>query len=130
MTFSGQVVSGLGNGAKFLGLDWVRRALREGLGLEPFPGTLNLRVPPAARDRLVAQRERFVRIADAASPDCPGYLRRVSLCAHGRSCAEVWLILPEKAVYNDVLEFIAAVRLRDHLRLSDGDVVEAILEVD
>jgi riboflavin kinase len=130
MTFAGQVVTGLGNGAKFLRLAWVRRELREKLGLEPFPGTLNLRVLPTARANLVAQRERFVRITDPSSPDCPGYLLRVSLRANGRVCGEVWLILPEKTIHDDVLEFIAAVRLREHMRLSDGDVVEAVLESD
>ena len=128
MKFSGQVVSGIGQGARFLALDWVAAQLQQQFGLTPFPGTLNLRVSPEIRQRLFEQRQEFLRIADPASPDCPGYLQKVILRANGRSCESAYLILPEKTMYEDVLEIIAAVSLRDHLLLSDGDPVEVETE--
>ena len=120
----GTVVSGLGRGAEFLALGWVASQLHQHLGLTPFPGTLNLRVEPAARAELWARRRQFLRIAHPASPDCPGYLTKVSLRANGRSVDSAWLILPEKTIYDDVIEIIAATSLRDALALSDGDPVE------
>ena len=74
MTITGTVVSGLGQGAQFLALEWVACELREKLGLTPFPGTLNLRIVAEARAALFDRRAEFLRIADPSSPECPGYL--------------------------------------------------------
>jgi riboflavin kinase, archaea type len=134
MQFRGQVVSGIGQGAQFLALDWVAAQLRQHLGLTPYPGTLNLRVSAAIRESLFQRRQEFLRIvgphADPASPDCPGYLKEVTLRANGRDSESAYLILPEKSMYQDVLEIIAAVSLRDDLSLSDGVTVEVALELD
>ena len=40
----GVVFSDLGRAGEFLGLGWVRDAIRERVGFDPYPGTLNLRV--------------------------------------------------------------------------------------
>jgi riboflavin kinase len=124
MKLTGIVGSGIGQGAQFLALDWVQSQLRRHLDLTPFPGTLNIRVAPAVRDELFAQRERFLRIADPASPDCPGYLKKVTLHAHGRFVDVAWVILPEKTMHTDVIEVISTVNLRQHLALNDGDSVD------
>src|SRR5579864_2735518 len=91
----GSVSSGLGRGAQFLSIAWVRRELRQKLGLDPFPGTLNLQVPPAVWSALHARRNSFLKIADPSSPNCPGFLKRVILRANGRLCDSAFLILPE-----------------------------------
>ena len=122
MKISGVVSSGLGQGAQFLAVDWVVRELRSQLGLAPFPGTLNLRVKSEEREALFARRHEFIKIADPSS-DCPGYVMKLILHANGRS-AGAYLILPEKSQYNDVLETIAAAKLRESLAIDDGDVVE------
>jgi riboflavin kinase, archaea type len=123
MKLTGIVTSGVGEGAKFLALTWVARELQEKLSLTPFPGTLNLRVAPGARAALFARRHEFIKITDPSSPDCPGYVTRVTVRTNGRF-AESYLILPEKSQYADVLEILSAVNLRQHLALKDGDVVE------
>ena len=128
MTFVGRVVSGTGQGAQFLVLGWVAAQLQEHLSLTPFPGTLNLRVSTEIRQSLFERRKEFLRISDPASPDCPGYVKKVTLHANGRTCETAYLILPEKTMYHDVLEIVAAVSLREHLLLSDGDAVE--VEID
>src|SRR5262245_44832979 len=79
----GLVCSGLGRGRDFLSVEWVRRQLREKIGLEPFPGTLNLKVSAAARSSLYAKRDSFVKISDNSPASCAGYLRRVLLRANG-----------------------------------------------
>lgn len=124
MTCQGRVASGAGQGAKFLSLDWVREALRRHLALAPFPGTLNLLVLPEIRNELFARRETFLRIADPSSPDCPGYVKKVTLRANGRACHSAYLILPELTMYQDVLEIISEHPLRETLALADGDFVE------
>ena len=121
---TGHVASGVGRGAEFLRVEWVLEELRQKLNLIPFPGTLNLRVEPEARETLYARRESFLRIADPSDPTCPGYLQRVTLRANGRVTGSAYLILPELTMYKDVLEVIAADNLREKLSLKDGDPVE------
>jgi riboflavin kinase, archaea type len=123
-TTIGHVASGLGQGAEFLRIGWVLEELRQKLGLIPFPGTLNLRVPAAAREAVFARRESFLRIADPDAPTCPGYLCRVTLRANGLVCHSAYLILPELTMYKDVLEVIAEKNLRQTLALQDGDPIE------
>ena len=123
MKFSGQLETGIGTGAQFLALDWVREQLRQSLDLVPFPGTLNLRVAPEVRRELFSQRSKFLRIADPASPDCPGYLKAVTLRANGRVVTSAYIILPEKTMHQNALEVISSVRLRDHLAVQDGDSI-------
>ena len=134
MTFTGHVVSGIGQGAQFLALDWVAAQLRQHLDLAPFPGTLNLRVSPEIRRSLFDRRQEFLRIADPhsgpASPDCPGYLKEITLRANARMYRPAYFILPEKTIHQDVLELIAAVSLREALALQDGDPVAVDSRLD
>jgi len=130
MKCEGRVASGAGQGAKFLALDWVQAQLRRHLALVPFPGTLNLQVPPEVRDALFAQRKQLLRIADPSAPDCPGYLKQATLRANGRVCASAYVILPELTMYRDVLEIISRDSLREALDLKDGDPVEVEMDLD
>ena len=113
----------MGRGAQFLSIDWVRRELRRNLDIDPFPGTLNIKVPAAVWSALYAQRNSFLKIFDPSSPNCPGFLKRVVLRANGRLCDSAFLILPEATMHKDVLEIIAAENLREKLALRDGDRV-------
>jgi CTP-dependent riboflavin kinase len=42
LTITGRLASGLGEGAAFTGLPWAREQFIARLGLDPFPGTVNL----------------------------------------------------------------------------------------
>ena len=117
----GIVASGLGRGAQFVGLDWVRRQLRQKLSLDPFPGTLNLVISADVWLALYNRRSTFLKIADPSSANCPGFLKAVTLRAHGLICPLAYVILPELTEYQDVLEIIAAENLREKLGLEDGD---------
>lgn len=123
LNLDGSVLSGLGRGAQFLALEWVRLELRLKLALECFPGTLNLRISEQVWSELYARRNSFLKIADPSSASCPGFLKGVTLRAHGRVYSPAYLILPELTMYKDVLEIIAADHLRQKLGLQDGDVV-------
>jgi len=122
-SISGIVFSGLGQGAQFLGIEWVRRELRDKLGLNCFPGTLNLRIPEKSWSEIHARRNDFLKISGPDSGNCPGFLKHVKLQANGRANEAAYLILPELTVYKDVLEIISADNLRQALGLTDGDLV-------
>ena len=119
----GSVASGLGRGAQFLGLEWVRSQLREKLSLDPYPGTLNLVVRADGWSALYARRKTFLKIADPSASNCPGFLKSVVLRGEEFFYPSAYLILPELTMYKDVLEIIAAENLREKLRLKDGDRV-------
>ncbi len=45
----GKVVSGVGRGSWFMGLDWVKQQIFEELGFEAYKGTLNLKLDDEAK---------------------------------------------------------------------------------
>jgi CTP-dependent riboflavin kinase len=118
----GAVLSGVNEGAYFLGLGWVRDAVRGITGFDPYPGTLNVRLQ--GTDALV--RWRAIRKAAGvplAPPDpgtCGGRLLPALVEARVRAA----VVIPDVTRYGeDVLEVIAPVHLRALLGLRDGDRV-------
>ncbi|MBM3390376.1 MAG: CTP-dependent riboflavin kinase [Betaproteobacteria bacterium] len=117
----GETCSGLGEGASFTALEWVRREFLAKLGFEPYPGTFNLRMGgPAWEDaRRVMAREAGIAI----TPE-PGFC--AAKCFHvvvaGRITGAV--VFPEVAGYPaDKFEVISAVPMRQALGVADGDRV-------
>ena len=114
----GEVVSGLGEGAYY-----VRQyapLIREYLGFEPYPGTLNVRVlfPKTVFDALCNARPVII----------PGFTRE------GRTFGDVKayrvridgvegaIVIPSRTVHPPkIAEIVAPVNLRKKLGLNDGD---------
>lgn len=115
----GQVVTGKGEATFFTQAEWARAAFQELVGIDPWPGTLNLQVLGA--DHLAAWAE--VRqapglVLKAPNPEwCDGRLYPGRLAGH----IDVAAVVPDVASYpDDQLEIIAAVHLRGALGVSDG----------
>lgn len=123
---SGEVSAGQGRGASFTRLPWAREQFLARLGIDPFPGTLNLRLGTAGASAAWVQR--------AAGPGLP------VLPADGRACAArcypvrarsrdggpvtAAVVMPEVKDYPaGQLEVIASVSLREVLGVGDGDRV-------
>lgn len=127
MSFSivGRVQSGLGKGARFTALPWVERQFRHTLGIDPFPGTLNLRVEPvAAAEWALLAGSPGLRLLPERPTDCAARCFPVRASVPGRSPITASIVLPEVSGYPlDQVEVVAAVCLREALRLGDGDVV-------
>lgn len=117
----GIVQSGVGEGAYFVGLAWVRMGVRELIGIEPYAGTLNVRLADAGmlgRWREIRQRPGLLLKPPPTAP-CGGQLFSVVV---GDVPAAV--VVPDVTRYgDDLLEVIAAVHLRTRLGLRDGDMV-------
>ncbi|WP_456421651.1 DUF120 domain-containing protein [Thermococcus sp.] len=114
----GEVVSGLGEGAYY-----VRQyapLIREYLGFEPYPGTLNVRVlfPKTVFDALCNARPVII----------PGFTKE------GRTFGDVKayrvridniegaIVIPSRTVHPPkIAEIVAPVNLRERLKLRDGD---------
>ncbi len=128
----GVVFSDLGRAGAFLGVDWVRQAVRDRLGFDPYPGTLNLR--PSGDDLSLWEevRRNGARIV-LPSPDpgfCDAFLYKGFL-EDGASTAgpreRVAAVVPEVKDYPaDKLELIAAVSLKRTRSVRDGDELTVV----
>ena len=118
----GRVIDGFGEAASFMALPWVLDGVRQALGFDPYPGTLNVRlldVETLLRWGEIRKRA-TLRLAPPAPDQCGGDL--VPLVVAPDISAAV--IVPDVTRYDgDVLEVIAAVHLRSRLRLRDGSVL-------
>ena len=121
----GVVFSDLGRAQAFLGIDWVRNAIRDRVGFEPYPGTLNIRADGADLARWEQVRHQGGKII-LPSPDpafCnaflfPGFARGWRSGARER----VAVVVPEVNEYPaDKLELIAAVSFKQAHSVRDGD---------
>ena len=123
--FEGIVVTGEGNGKKYLGLSWVKRQIEEKLGYTPYLGTLNLTLTKESiqRKRLL-EKKKGVTICPAEGY-CVGFLFKA--CIKSLDCA---VVLPEVKGYpENVLEIVAPLNLRETMNLKDGDGVIVSVQV-
>ena len=133
-TIDGVLRDGLRVAAGFTELPWVRAQFRERLGLDIWPGTVNLQVSDPEGLALLAR----LRAADGdeaqalggvpIEPPETGYC--VGWCYPARlGPLPAAIVMPHVADYPpDKLELIAAVRVRDALGLEPGDRVTVMLE--
>ncbi len=118
-TIKGIVQDGLGQGGSFTQLDWVRKQFRDKLGFDPYPGTLNVRVPDM---KILATWQTRPCIAiDPAPGFCAARCYRVRL---NQTAVAVWIIPVVPGYPNDVMELMAPNCLRDILGVKSGDTLE------
>jgi HAD superfamily hydrolase (TIGR01509 family) len=118
----GRVVTGAGQGAGFTQLDWARTQFIEQVGIDPYPGTLNLLLDAASSSRWNAVRVTAGRtISPPPGQGCTA--RCIPVRIAGRLPGAI--IVPDVAGYDlQQVEVIAAVPLRLELGLDDGADVE------
>ena len=130
----GVVFSDLGRAEAFLGVDWVRNAIREGVGFDPYPGTLNIRADGADLARWGRVRQQAGRIV-LRSPDpafCnaflfPGFVQGWDSGAEARE--RVAVVVPEVEEYPaDKLELIAAISFKQARSVRDGDELTVVFD--
>jgi len=132
LQIKGVLRDGLGVAASFTTLPWVHEQFTRKLGLEIYPGTVNLQVPDASGQALLARR-RDGQVSDEAGavllrgvpidPPEPGYCVGWAYPARLGDLPAA-IIVPHVPDYPpDKLELVAAVRVRDALSLAAGDMV-------
>ncbi len=125
LTLDGKVVSGQGNGRKYIALPWVTQQIEEKLGFTPYIGTLNIQLSKKSkRQKKLLEKAKSVTICPAEGY-CVGLL--VKAHVNGLECA---VVLPQVEGYpENLLEVIASVNLRETLKLKDGDSVTVTVNV-
>jgi len=121
LCIEGKVFSGIGEGANFVKLPWVRRQIIEKLGFTPFAGTLNIRVAEdGTKLKKLLGKARATEILPVA-----GFHRGKCFKAYLAGSLECAIVIPEVARYPEgIIEIISSANLREKLRLKDNDVVE------
>lgn len=118
------VFSGLGEGSYYVSLEGYRKQFIEKLGIDPFPGTLNLRV--LKEDMMIKKRldkEEGIKIDGFSTEKRTFGSARAFKCKINRIPA--FVVIPQRTHYpGDVLEIISDKKLREVLNLKDGDLVE------
>ena len=126
---TGRLIKGRGEGAGFTQLPWVKEAFTRILGFEPYPGTVNLRVDLSHEAKDVLRSIRESEGILMPPPEGSGFC--AARCFRGRLGAgcSAGLVIPEvEGYYEDVLELVAPVSVRETLGVSEGDPIE--VEID
>lgn len=123
----GVVVDGVREGAKYVSL--YSYIIRNVLGLEPYPGTLNIKLPNELLQfikRLLHKCVPFYIIPPPGRNLGGAFSWRAYLRFKER-CVFVYVVKPEKTIHGeDVIEVISDKYLRGELGIKTGDVVEVI----
>lgn len=121
MELTGRVVSGIGRGASYIGMNAYQNRFRKALGFEPYPGTLNITVD-------VADREAFQDAVEGVAIDSfviddEEYSAVTAYPAEIDGVDVAVLDLEITDHPDSIVEIIAPVNLREELGLEDGDTV-------
>lgn len=120
---SGTVASGKGLGATFTRTDWALKILEDEYGIDPYPGTLNLKVSKTSLSgwQSLTARGRLFTAPSAEWCDAKCFAVRLE---HGHTQAKGVIVLPLVHDYPaDQIEIVAEVNLRSHFAIDDGDVI-------
>jgi riboflavin kinase len=116
ITLNGKVISGEGNGKKYLSLPWVKKQIEEKLGFTPYLGTLNLELSneSMAKQKLLEKANALTILPPQGY--CAGLVFKA--CISGTECG---IVIPQVKNYpKSLLEIIAPENLREKFHLNDG----------
>lgn len=120
LTLRGIVISGKGEGKKYLALHWVKNQIEGKLGFTPYEGTLNLKLSQE-NAKLREELER-VEALEICPPKgyCVGMIFRAKIDTY-----ECGVIIPKTESYpKNIIEIVAHEKLRRKLDLKNGDEVK------
>jgi riboflavin kinase len=120
---AGRVISGVGEGSYYMGKRGYREQFERELGFDPYPGTLDIKLDKASLElkamltQLPGKQVEGFRTSERTFGPVKFFPAKLK-------DKEAALILPLRSHYADVVELIAPKKLRESLKLKDGDVVQ------
>ena len=120
---AGRVISGVGDGSYYMSQRGYRKQFERELGFDPYPGTLDIKLDEASLELRAMLTQLPGRQAEGfrTSERTFGPVKFFPAKLKDKEAA---LILPLRGHYTDVVELIAPKKLRESLKLKDGDVVQ------
>lgn len=117
----GKLVSGLGEGKKYIGLKVYQEVFEELLGFQPFPGTLNLEVNKAERRKFEKEHD-TLEIREVYKDD--KRLSNIDVTPCKIQGIDAGLLRLEFTDHPEsIAELVAPINLRKELNLEDGDKI-------
>ena len=128
-TLFGRLATGIGQGEHFTRLDWARAQFIDRLGIDPYPGTVNMIVddPNSMPVWVRIKRTPGIRIDNPGDGphDCDARCYPVTVA--GRIDGAI--VVPEVDNYPSAqVEIIADISVRAALGIEDGDPVQIVLK--
>jgi CTP-dependent riboflavin kinase len=122
LILTGRVVTGVGQGTMFTQLPWAKEQFVDKLGVDPYPGTLNLKIedPDHLASLSALWQHEGICIPPPTSDFCAAKGFRV-MVADRFPGAIVFPLVPGYA--QDIIEIISPVHLRSSLGAEEGSVV-------
>lgn len=128
----GTLVSGMGEGAYYMGLKGYTKQFQSKIGYIPFPGTLNVRLDQKIHQESIKQFETLNGIKIKSFSDGKrtyGWVKCFS--AKLNNSINCQLIILERTHHDDsVIELISKVCLRKNAKLKDGSTVSIKIEIN
>ena len=128
----GTLISGMGEGAYYMGLKGYTKQFQSKIGYIPFPGTLNIRLDQKIHQESIKQFETLNGIKIKSFSDGKrtyGWVKCFS--AKLNNSINCQLILLERTHHDDsVIELISKVCLRKNAKLKDGSKVSIKIEIN
>ena len=120
----GRLATGIGMGTSFTQLPWAKEQFVERVGVDPFPGTINVMIDDAESMPVWVRLKQTAGIRmenpNDGPHDCDAKCWRVSI--DGKiDGAIVFPLVPDYPIAQ--VEVIAPVGVRDALGIEDGDAV-------
>lgn len=129
IVIKGRVTEGLGESRLYTGIPWVKEQFVEKLGIDPYPGTLNLDIDnPEDMEKLRQIKQRKgTEIIPLEEGACSA--QSFPVLIEGRIKGA--LIIPQVPDYPESqIEIISAYKLRDALYLETGSTVSIEVFLD
>lgn len=120
---AGRIISGVGEGSYYMSQRGYREQFERELGFDPYPGTLDIKLDKTSLELRAVLMQLPGRQVEGfkTSERTFGPVKFFPAKLKDKKAA---LILPLRGHYADVVELIAPKKLRESLKLEDGDAVQ------
>lgn len=123
----GTIVSGLGEGKYYLSLEGYKVQIKEKLGFEPYPGTLNIKILASEtwKRQQLNNKDKIIIDGFTNGQRTFGSLLAYRCTIEGEKCA---IVIPIRTHHgSEVIEVISQFNLREKLNKKTGDEVKVLL---
>ncbi len=129
----GRLATGIGLGKTFTRLDWSRRQFVDRVGIDPYPGTVNVIIDDPESIPVWVRLKKTDGIhmdnPNNGPLDCDAKCWFVSIEAGRAQAIKGAIVLPLVDGYPSAqVEVVASVGIREEARIEDGDTVTLVLK--
>jgi len=132
VNLQGTLVSGMGEGAYYMGLNGYTKQFKSKIGYVPFPGTLNVRLDKKIHQEAMKQFETLDGVKIKSFSDGKrtyGWVKCFS--AKLNNSIKCQLIILERTHHDEsVIELISKTCIRKNTKLKDGSKISIKIEID